>query len=36
MSGIVLGAGDTTTNKREKVPVFMELIYLLVKERVKK
>lgn len=33
MSGIVLGAGDTTMNKREKTPVFMELIHVLVKQR---
>lgn len=33
MSGIILGAVDTTTNKRERTPVFMEPIHVLVKER---
>lgn len=33
MSAIILGAADTTTNKRERTPVFMEPIHVLAKER---
>lgn len=29
MSGIILGGGDTTMNKTEKAPVFMEFIYII-------
>lgn len=29
MSGIILGGGDTTVNKTEKAPVFMEFIYII-------
>ena len=36
MSCIILDGGDTTVNKTEKAPVFMEFIYIIEGEIAKK